>query len=266
MAPCLHVRDLSSTSTPRPSAAPAAWLAGPASRSSTSPAATRRCRSSGRRCAWPAWPAPTTSRCRGSTTSSTPSATRSASSTASPRPVWDALRRGEAPDLLTLAQKAASGAVAVPPARGQGRHRGAQGRRARRSRRGIRDDRPAARHPRPAGQAPRRPEAEAVDLPHRRHRRHLRGHPAGPAGRPRGRRHHRRDPLHGAEPARLRARGRHPRGLRRHLRHAGELPADAGRARRVEQGARPLRAPDQLRLRPVHARDRGPGRASSGST
>ena len=26
-------------------------------------------------------------------------------------PVWDALRRGEAPDLLTLAQKASSGAV-----------------------------------------------------------------------------------------------------------------------------------------------------------
>ena len=27
-------------------------------------------------------------------------------------PVWDALRRGEAPDLLTLAQKASSGGVA----------------------------------------------------------------------------------------------------------------------------------------------------------
>ncbi len=41
----------------------------------------------------------------------------------------------------------------------------------------------------------------------------------------------------GQSPARLRARGRDPRGLRRHLRHAGELPADAGRARRVEHAS-----------------------------
>ena len=76
------------------------------------------------------------------------------------------------------------------------------------------------------------PQAEAVDLPHRRDRRHLRGHPAGAGRGPRGRRRHRRHPLDRAVAARLRARGRHPRGLRRHLRHAGELPADAGRARR----------------------------------
>ena len=37
--------------------------------------------------------------------------------------------------------------------------------------------------------------------------------------------------------ARLRARGRDPRGLRRHLRHAGELPADAGGARRDQHAS-----------------------------
>ena len=50
-------------------------------------------------------------RARGSTTSSTPSAARSGSSTASACPVWDALARDEASDLLTLAQKAAVGSV-----------------------------------------------------------------------------------------------------------------------------------------------------------
>ena len=102
--------------------------------------------------------------------------------------------------------------------------------------------------------------AAAVDLPDRRHRRHLRGHPAGPGGRPRGRRRDRGDPLDRPVAAGLRARGRDPRGLRRHLRHPGELPADAGRARRVVAGARPLRPADQLRLRAVHARDRRAGR------
>ena len=108
-------------------------------------------------------------------------------------------------------------------------------------------------------QGRRRPR-DAVDLPDRGHRRHLRGHPAGPGGRPRGRRRDRGDPLDRPVAARLRARGRHPRGLRRHLRHPGELPADAGRARRDQPGARPLRPADQLRLRPVHAGDRHPGR------
>ena len=55
--------------------------------------------------------------------------------------------------------------------------------------------------------------------------------------------------------------GADARGLRRHLRHPGELPADAGRARRDQRGARPLRPADQLRLRPVHAGDRHAGRA-----
>jgi beta-lysine 5,6-aminomutase alpha subunit len=41
------------------------------------------------------------------------------------------------------------------------------------------------------------PKRKPVDLPHRRHRRHLRGHPAGAGRRPRGRRHHRGDPLDG---------------------------------------------------------------------
>ena len=97
-------------------------------------------------------------------------------------PVFDAL--GEAEDLLTLAQKAASGSVSFrlpegrrPPARG--RSRAARWPR-------HTDHRPAASRPRAPRQAARRPEAAAVDLPHRRHRRHLRGHPAGPGGRPRG--------------------------------------------------------------------------------
>ena len=93
-------------------------------------------------------------------------------------------------------------------------------------------DRRAPQGARAADRQDRRRPGQAVDLPDRRHRRHLRGHPAGAGRRPRGRRHHRGDPLDRAEPARLRARGRDPRGLRRHLRHAGELPADAGGPRR----------------------------------
>ena len=80
--------------------------------------------------------------------------------------------------------------------------------------------------------ADRRRAGEALDLPDRGDRRHLRGHPAGAGCGPRGRRRDRGDPVDRAEPARLRARGCDPRGLRRHLRHAGELPADAGGARR----------------------------------
>ncbi len=71
-----------------------------------------------------------------------------------------------------------------------------------------------------------------------------------------GRRHHRRHPLHRAVAAGLRAAGRHHRGLRRHLRHAGELPRHArGPRRRVEE-AGPLHRADQLLLGPVHAGDR----------
>ena len=61
--------------------------------------------------------------------------------------------------------------------------------------------------------------------------RYLRGHPAGPGGGAGGRGHHRGDQVDRAVTARLRARGRHPGGLRRDLRHAGELPADAVRLR-----------------------------------
>ncbi len=54
--------------------------------------------------------------------------------------------------------------------------------------------------------------------------------------------------------------GGHDERLRRHLRDAGELPPDAGRARRDRERARPLRPPRQLLLRPLHAGDRGHGR------
>ena len=49
-------------------------------------------------------------------------------------------------------------------------------------------------------------------------------------------------------------------GVRRDLRHAGELPSHARRARRHRARARPLRPPRQLLLGPLHARDRGHGR------
>ena len=101
---------------------------------------------------------------------------------------------------------------------------------------------------------------DAVDLPHRGHRRHLRGHPAGPGGRAGGRGRHRGDPVDRPVAARLRARGRHPGGLRRHLRDPGELPPDARRPRRRLPRAGPLRPADQLRVRAVHARDRRAGR------
>ena len=181
-------------------------------------------------------------------------------------PVFDALRRGEAEDLLTLAQKAASGSVSFRAARGAGRQPRRPGDRAPRGEPRHTHHRPAARRPRPPRQAARRPETAPVDLPHRRHRRHLRGHPAGPERRPRGRRRHRRDPLDRPVAARLRARGRHPRGVCRHVRHPGELPPHAGRPGRDVQGARPLHPAHQLRVRASACprSRRWPG--SSGST
>ena len=90
----------------------------------------------------------------------------------------------------------------------------------------------------------------------RRHRQHLRRRRAG-GGRGAGRRRrHRRHPLHRAVAARLRAARRHHRGLRRHLRHPGELPHHARGARRRVAPARTLPAPHQLLVRPVHDRDR----------
>ena len=180
-------------------------------------------------------------------------------------PVWDALRRGGGRRPADPGAEGGHGRGHVPPPGGHGLARARRGR-AHVGRARHPDDRPAARRPRPARPPARRPEAEAVDLPHRRHRRHLRGHPAGPGGRARGRRRHRRHPLHRPVAARLRARGRDPRGVCRHLRHPGELPADAGGPRRVEQGGRPLRAADQLRQRACACprSPRWPG--SSGST
>ena len=149
----------------------------------------------------------------------------------------------------------------LPPPRGQGRHRAPARRRAPSVARGIRDRSTASAPPATAscagyGDPPQKPWIYLIvatgDI--------YEDIPQAQTGRPRGRRRHRRDPLDRAEPARLRARGRHPRGVRRHLRHPGELPADAGGPRRVEQGARPLRAAHQLRERAVHARDRGPRR------
>ena len=134
MAPCLHARVPSSTSTPRPSGGPAAWPGGPGkpvvdlARSHTTVsverATLRLAGLSGADHENVPWVNHLVDAVRdgvglehGVTT-----------------PVWDALRRGEAPDLLTLAQKSASGAVAFRLPRGQGRHRGAARRRARRSR------------------------------------------------------------------------------------------------------------------------------------
>ena len=160
---------------------------------------------------------------------------------------------------VTVAQKAAAGSVTFRVPEGRDATRAARASRAPVAA-GIRRDRRQPRRARQAHREVRQP-ARAVDLPHRRHRRHLRGHAAGPGRRARGRRRHRGHPLDRPVAARLRARGPDARGVRRHLRDAGELPAHARGARRDEQGARPLRAAHQLRLGPVHARDRDARRA-----
>ena len=69
--------------------------------------------------------------------------------------------------------------------------------------------------------------AGAAQVRHRRHRQHLRRRGPGARGGPGGRGRHRRHPLHRAVAARLRAPRRDHRGLRRHLRHPGELPHHA---------------------------------------
>ncbi len=119
-------------------------------------------------------------------------------------PVWDALVRGEAEDLSTLAAKAAAGSVRfrLPEGRDRTRAHAASRKQVGAGIRRVDAPPPRARAPR---QAVRRPRPPAVDLPDRRHRRHLRGHAAGAAGRPRGRRRHRGDPLDRAVAARLRA-------------------------------------------------------------
>ena len=154
----------------------------------------------------------------------------------------------------------------LPAARGARRAPAPAARRRKAGRRRHHADRPPPRRAGADDRQGRRRPAQAVDLPDRRDRRHLRGHPAGPGGRPRGRRRDRGDPLHRPVAARLRARGRDPRGLRRHLRHPGELPADAGGARR-DQRASSAATCGSPTTPPASACPRSPRwPASSGST
>ena len=174
-------------------------------------------------------------------------------------PVFDALRRGEAEDLLTLAQKAASGSVSFRLPEGREATR-AQAAARREVGRGIRTiDRQRAARERlvkrhgdpkqrpwiylivatgdiyediPQAQAAAREGADVIAV--------IRS--TGPVA------------------ARLRARGRHPRGVCRHVRHPGELPPHAGRPGRDVQGARPLHPAHQLRVGALHAGDRDAGR------
>ena len=191
------------------SAAPARWRERSASRSSRSPTSTPRSRSSGRRCGWPVSPAPTPTAPRGSTALRTPYAPTSVSSTGWRYRSGMRCCASESEDLLTLAQKASAGSVRfrVPEGRDATRARSASRKRVGG---GIRLMDKSRRERERMIAADRRRPAEAVDLPHRRDRRHLRGHPAGPGRGPRGRRHHRSDPLDGSVAAGLRSRGRHP--------------------------------------------------------
>ena len=125
-------------------------------------------------------------------------------------PVWDALRSDGIADLTTLAQKAAAGSRPVPTCPRAGTRPGPESRRPQGRRRRDQADRPRRRERERLIKRSGDPKQQAVDLPDRRDRRHLRGHPAGPGGRPRGRRRHRGDPLDRAVAARLRARGRRP--------------------------------------------------------
>ena len=146
-------------------------------------------------------------------------------------PVYDALLRGEAPDLDDARPEGRERQRLLPPALGA-RGLGGPSRRHQGGRRGSAHHRPLARHARPSHQAPRRPEDQAVEVRHRRDRQHLRRRAAGEGRRAGRRRHRRRHPLDRAVAPRLRAARRDHRGLRRHLRDAGELPHHARRARR----------------------------------
>ena len=124
----------------------------------------------------------------------------------------------------------------------------------------------AGAHRRGARYAPRDAGAPAAGraaaaVRHRRHRQHLRRRPPGERRRARRRRHRRGDPLDRAVAPRLRAVRRDDRGLRRHVRDAGELRDHARGARRSLAASRPLRDADELRQRAVHAGDRRDGGA-----
>ena len=124
------------------------------------------------------------------------------------------------------------------------------------------DARAGARQPRRARAAPGEPPSgrAAPPLRHRRDRQHPRGRGPG-RGRGAGRRAvHRRHPLDRAVAARPRALRGDDLGLRRDVRHAGELPAHARGARRPRARDRALRPPRQLLLGPLHAGDRRHGR------
>ena len=95
----------------------------------------------------------------------------------------------------------------------------------------------------------------------RRDRQHPRGRRPGRRGRPRRGPVHRGHPFDRAVAPRPRSLRRDDRRLRRDLRHAGKLPADAGGARPPRARDRPLRPPRELLLGTLHARDRGDGRA-----
>ena len=79
--------------------------------------------------------------------------------------------------------------------------------------------------------------------------------------RRRARDDHRRHPLDRPIAARLRSVRRDDRGLRRHLRHAGELPHHARGARRGVRALGRYVHADELLERPLHAGDRGDGGA-----
>ena len=189
-------------------------------------------RSSEPRYVWPGSPAPTTSGCRGSTTCRRgPSQVGLEHGVTTPglgRP-----RPGRGADLLTLAQKAATGSVRfrLPEGRRRPGPVGGTQRSARRppasrtlDRHGSVGERWSATHP------PRRPGSTSSWPPATSRRTSRR-----PNCRPRGRGRDRGDSFHGAVPARLRPRRRYPGGVRRHVRHPGELPPHAGRAGRVQQ-------------------------------
>ena len=165
------------------------------------------------------------------------------------RPRRRAADAAEAAARLSRTAEPAAAQASIPLARG--------GRAARRG-----DARAGPRQPDRA-RAPSRGPASgraAPPLRHRRDRQHPRGRRPGRGCRASRGAVHRGHPLDRAVAARPRPLRRDDRGLRRHVRDAGELPAHARRLDGLEPRDRPLRAPRQLLLGPLHARDRRDGR------